>query len=235
MSGMEEIKMKVVYGHTDSIYVQIPDVETAKGICNVLNNHVRELFPNAMNLDNHPVNLEFEKFYKSLGVGCTKNRNAGFISWKDGEWLAEPEFVVTGFSMKKITETAMAKEVQSTLLKMWAEEKTESEIVEYLMKKYDDALYGKIPFTSVVNRSRIRGDRLKVKLSCGHTRTMFDLIANHGFCGLVHERNGHERVCKGDDAVTLEKKKPTIGSGITGVLYYNTLIIVHYYFFNIYM
>lgn len=214
--------MKVVYGHTDSIYVQIEDVEKAKKTCEIINEHVKGLFPNIMGLEKHPVNLEFEKFYKALGVGCLKNRNAGFISWKDGEWLAEPEFVVTGFSMKRMTETALGREVQSTLLKMWAEENSESEIVEYLCQKYNDVIQGKIPIEQVVNRSRIRGDRLKVKLSCGHHRTMFDLMKNGGDCGLPHERNGEMVTCYGGDAKTLEGKKPTVGSGIAGVLYHNT-------------
>ena len=138
--------MKVVYGHTDSIYVKIEDVEKAEQVCEDLDAHVQSLFPNPLGLDPHPVSLEFEKFYKSLGVGCTKNRNAGFISWKDGEWLAEPEFVVTGFSMKRITETKLGREVQETVLKMWANEKTEQEIVQYCQQKYNDVMDGKLPF-----------------------------------------------------------------------------------------
>ena len=92
--------MKVVYGHTDSIYVKIEDnnIETAEKALVVLNEHVRELFPNVMGLKEHPVTLEFEKYFKSLGVGATKNRNAGLITWKDGNFLEEEEFVMTGFN-----------------------------------------------------------------------------------------------------------------------------------------
>jgi len=217
--------MKVVYGHTDSIYVKIEDVEKAEQVCEDLDAHVQSLFPNPLGLDPHPVSLEFEKFYKSLGVGCTKNRNAGFISWKDGEWLAEPEFVVTGFSMKRITETKLGREVQETVLKMWANEKTEQEIVQYCQQKYNDVMDGKLPLTDVVNRSRVRANRMNVKLSCGHINSFEELMENGGNCKHIIEDkySGEERQCMGADPKTLEGKQPSIGSGILGVLYYNSL------------
>ena len=67
--------MKVVYAHTDSIYIPIENVEKAKEIVKIVNDHVRELFPNVLNLENHPVTLEFEKYYRTLGVGVKKNRS----------------------------------------------------------------------------------------------------------------------------------------------------------------
>ena len=60
--------MKVVYGHTDSIYVQVDSVEKAQGAIEHINNEVRKKFPNVLDLDEHPVVLEFEKFYSSLVV-----------------------------------------------------------------------------------------------------------------------------------------------------------------------
>ena len=57
--------MKVVYAHTDSIYIPIDNINKAKKVCNELNNHVRESFPNVLGLENHPVTLEFEKYYES--------------------------------------------------------------------------------------------------------------------------------------------------------------------------
>ena len=77
--------MKVVYAHTDSIYVPIENVEKAEKICKELNSMSR-LFQICSAWNTYPVQLEFEKFYQSLGVGCTKNRNAGFNSWKDGKY-----------------------------------------------------------------------------------------------------------------------------------------------------
>ena len=102
--------MKVVYGHTDSIYVQIDSVETAQKAIKEIETSVREHFPNVMGLDEHPVVLEFEKYFSALGVGTTKNRNAGLVSWDDGEWLDKPKFTMTGFTAKRVSETPFAKE-----------------------------------------------------------------------------------------------------------------------------
>ena len=107
--------MKVVYGHTDSIYVQIDSVEKAQTAIKEIEESVREHFPNVMGLDEHPVVLEFEKYFSALGVGTVRNRNAGLVSWEDGEWLDEPKFSMTGFTAKRVSETKLAKEVRESL------------------------------------------------------------------------------------------------------------------------
>ena len=148
--------VKVVYAHTDSIYVPIECIEKAKKVCKEVNSHVQELFPNLLGLTHHPVQLEFEKYYQSLGVGCTKNRNAGYISWKDGEYLDEPEFIVTGFSMKRISESKIAKEFQKNLLQMWASGSPYDKVMDYCKTTYNDVKKGRIPLTDIIKRGRVR-------------------------------------------------------------------------------
>ena len=55
--------MKVVYAHTDSIYVPIESINKAEEVCKLLNSKMREHFPNLLGLEYHPVTLEFEKYY----------------------------------------------------------------------------------------------------------------------------------------------------------------------------
>ena len=105
--------------HTDSI-VQIDSVEKAQTIKEI-EASVREHFPNVLGLDEHPVQLEFEKYFSALGVGTTKNRNAGLVSWEDGVWLDKLKFTMTGFTAKRVSETKLAKEVQTSVLQMWVE------------------------------------------------------------------------------------------------------------------
>jgi len=217
--------MKVVYGHTDSIYVQIPTIEQSQSICEEINTHVQTLFPNVMGLENHPVQLEFEKYYKTLGVGTVMNRNAGFISWKDGYNLPEPEFVVTGFTMKRISQTQLEKEVQKTVIEMWVTEKTEEEITKYVKTIFNDVRQGQISLSDITKRTRLREERLKIKHRCGKQFT---------FDGLINIWRTHNRMASlypeclkcGEDMpkamfTTLEGKRITIGSGIAGLLYYN--------------
>ena len=154
--------MEVVYGHTDSIYCQVDSVEEAQSVLSTLNDHVRSKFPNVLGLDEHPVTLEFEKYFRTLGVGATKNRNAGLITWKDGEFLDEEEFVMTGFTAKRVSETQLDKEVQITVLNMWVNEKTEDEVVQYLNEIYEKTKLGKIKTERVLKRSRYRPERFHV-------------------------------------------------------------------------
>jgi DNA polymerase elongation subunit (family B) len=202
--------MKVVYGHTDSIYVDIEDdsIETAKETLKILNEHVRKSFPNVMGLEEHPVTLEFEKYFKSLGVGATKNRNAGLITWKDGVFLDEPEFVMTGFTAKRVSQTQLAKDVQLNVLNMWVEGKTEEEVTGFLNNKYNSVMNGDIPLSDILQRSRYRENRFQVECkNCFRKNNLFTLIETP--CCTATTRN----------FTTLEGKRPTIGSGIAGVLF----------------
>ena len=202
--------MKVVYGHTDSIYVDIEDnsIETAQKTLEILNEHVRKSFPNVMGLEEHPVTLEFEKYFKSLGVGATKNRNAGLITWKDGVFLDKPEFVMTGFTAKRVSQTQLAKDVQLSVLNMWVDGKTEEEVTSFLNNKYNSVMNGEIPLSDVLQRSRYRENRFQVECkNCFRKNNLFTLTETP--CCTATPRN----------FTTLEGKRPTIGSGIAGVLF----------------
>ena len=217
--------MKLVYGHTDSIYVQMP-MEQTEDTLEILNNHVREKFPNLLGLDEHPVNLEFEKYYSSLGVGCTKNRNAGLITWKDGKYLDEEEFVMTGFTAKRMTITKLARDLQMEVLKMWVNGIPKDVMTLYLQTEYNEVLKGTDfdvdPmhwYKLLANRSRYRSERFKYKCaSCGREYSMQEAIHQHkittsySFCSKCGEEL---------DLVTLVGKRPSIGSGVEGVIWYN--------------
>jgi len=205
--------MKVVYGHTDSIYVQIDSVETAQKAIKEIEASVREHFPNVMGLDEHPVVLEFEKYFSALGVGTVRNRNAGLVSWEDGVWLDKPKFTMTGFTAKRVSETKLAKTIQTDVLKMWVQQKSKVDINKYLHKEYIKVLNGNIPISSIIKRSRLRPARFTVK--CPECRTKYHLRECIELKHSVCEKCATET----SKFTTLEGKKPTIGSGIAGVLY----------------
>jgi len=148
--------MKVVYAHTDSVYIPIENVDKAQIICKEINAKVQEAFPNILGLDDHPVQLEFEKFYKTLGVGIKKNRNAGFISWKDGYYLDNPEFVVTGYSMKRRSESKICRDFQKELLQLWVSEEPLDNINMFCKDIYNDVKHGRYEIKDIVKRSRVR-------------------------------------------------------------------------------
>jgi len=205
--------MKVVYGHTDSIYIKIPTIKQAQSVVKIINNHVKSKFPNVMNLPTHPINLEFEKYFSTLGVGKTKNRNAGLISWKDGKYLDEPEFVMTGFTAKRISETTLAKEVQIKLLKLWIQNTSKEEILEYLIERYKTTLEGEIPLSKIIKRSRYKEERFHVYCNtCKKDYYLTDTKCSHTLTTA-------QKIGKGWRSAN---KKPRVEAGIVGILLYNS-------------
>jgi len=202
--------MEVVYGHTDSIYIKVESIEQAHESLKEINDYVRESFPNTLELNEHPVVLEFEKYFSSLGVGVTKNRNAGLISWEDGVFLEEPKFTMTGFTAKRISETPLAKRIQTTVLEMWVEGKSEDDIVDYCREEYLKTLNGENPITDVVKRSRLKESRFSLKCSCNKKYNLLE-IYDVEYCSKCAKLKKH--------FTTLDGKRPSIGSGIAGMLY----------------
>ena len=207
-------RMKVVYGHTDSIYVKVDSIKKAQSAVKIINNHVKTKFPNVMNLEEHPLNLEFEKYFESLGVGATKNRNAGLITWKDGNFLIDNEFFMTGFTAKRISETPLAKEVQIKVLNMWVAQKTQEDILEYLTDIYQTTLNGNIPLNMILKRSRFKEERFHVYCKdCKKAYYLTDTKCNHTLTTAQKRGKGW----------TSAEKRPSVGAGIVGVLMYNKL------------
>ena len=146
----QELGYKVIYGHTDSIFVQVKDVEDAQNLRHILNMYIsQEIF-------REPVELEFEKFASKFFLAAKKNRYCGWLSWKDGEYLDEEKFMVMGFEMKKSNETKLAKEFQETLLKMVSKGKTHKEIIDYCNKIYAKVVKGQVELKEISKRSRLR-------------------------------------------------------------------------------
>jgi len=220
----------IKYGHTDSLYVGVDSPEHAMEIVEVLNEKVRKYFPNVFDLEEHPVTLEFEKFFRTLGVGSVKNRNAGMISWVDGNYLDEEKFVMTGFTAKRMSETPLSKDVQLTVLKMWVNEKSEEEIVAFLKDKYNEVITGEIPLEQLVKRTRYREERFTV------------FCSNCKKNGWKNKYDLHDLMkapcCNNPTYRTSQDKKATIGAGVEGVLFHNRLnpenpITDSYYFLRI--
>ena len=216
--------MKVVYAHTDSLYVPVPSIEKAQEVREILNTHIQEnVFPNLMGLEDHPMDLEFEKYYSVLGVGATRNRNAGFINWKDGVHLQKPEFVCTGFTLKRIAESVIGKEVQKTALEMWINQKTEEDIISYVRDMYDKVRTGQVDKSDLIKRSRVKENRLKVKCHNLRCRKIYDVDYVRGLLSVLSTAECEKESCnrKLKQCTTVEGKRPAFGGGFAGVLYYN--------------
>lgn len=212
--------MKVVYGHTDSIYVQIDGIEKAKEVVEELNKEVREIFPNVLGLEEHPVTLEFEKFYESLGVGVTKNRNAGLISWKDGEYLEDKEFTMTGFTAKRVSETPFAKNLQKEILFDWVSGISYENLCQKLHSLRTDVMANKINNSDFIKRSRL--DKKRLEVFCPNCKAKYNLLNLHTMPHCVNIVNKElKQICGNskENYQTLEGRKPSISAGIVGLVF----------------
>ena len=208
--------MKVVYGHTDSIYVQIDSIEKAKEVVKEVNEHVQKIFPNVFGLEQHPVDLEFEKYYSTLGVGTVKNRNAGLISWEDGRFLDKQKFIMTGFAAKRVSQTQLEKRIQMKVLEMWVGKKTLAEVNEYLHEEYVKTLHqNNLPLSDIVKRSRLRKDRFVVQCSCGKKYDVDPSSDNSLYEITYCEKCGEPK----SKFKTVKGKRPTFGEGVAGILF----------------
>ena len=156
-----EYGYEVIYGHTDSIFVKVKDVDDAKQLCIKLNEYIREYV-----FDEY-VELEFEKLAETFFLSKKKNRYCGYLSWKDGKYMDESEFFVMGFEMKKSNETQLAKGFQEQILQMVCKGNDEKEITTYARKLYLQITGGEIPSYKIIKRSRLKRSLDKYKSIAG--------------------------------------------------------------------
>ena len=159
----QELGYKVIYGHTDSVFIKVKDVEDAYALREKLNDYI------SMEIFREPVELEFEKFASKFFLSMKKNRYCGWLSWKDGKFLDEDKFFVMGFEMKKSNETPVAKEFQENLLKKLSLFEDKDSIISYCNNWYKQILTGKVKINDLIKRSRLRGPLSEYKIVAGGT------------------------------------------------------------------
>ncbi|MAP53687.1 MAG: hypothetical protein CL605_02165 [Altibacter sp.] len=154
---------EVIYGHTDSVFIKVKDVDDALELREKLNDYIsKKIF-------REPVELEFEKFASKFFLSKKKNRYCGWLSWKDGDFLSEDKFFVMGFEMKKSNETPVAKEFQENLLKKVSLFECKNEIVAYCNGWYKDIVQGEVDISRLIKRSRLIKPLSDYKMVAGGT------------------------------------------------------------------
>ena len=83
----ESFGFKVIYGHTDSVFVLIPSPQEGMDV-------LREI-----NISMAPIETEFEKWCSTM-ILMAKNRYAGNVLWTDGSYH-DPKLYVKGIEMKQ--------------------------------------------------------------------------------------------------------------------------------------
>ncbi len=138
-----DLKVKVIYGDTDSCMVQLPPLDreqtiaTAKVIEKHLNESYKDFAKNQLNADVHFFSIKFEKIYSRFFQAGKKKRYAGSLVWKEGKDVKETDIV--GFEIRRSDTPQITKVVQQRVMEMILEGEGKEQIRKYLIevvKKY---------------------------------------------------------------------------------------------------
>ena len=109
----EERGYKVIYGDTDSIFIQV-DFDKAQELANELTVELRRYFMRKYGLKKEPkLKLKFEKYYERIFFKEAKKRYAGLLVWKKGKKMRELD--ITGFEAIKSDSAPITAEMEREL------------------------------------------------------------------------------------------------------------------------
>ena len=144
----EERGSRVIYGHTDSVFVEAESVDILRATCDDINEVM------------HPIVVEFEKYAESMFIKA-KNRYAGKVVWSEGKHLEEPDYYVKGIELKQSRLPPAMKTTMLTVLRGILDGRTQDEVSESLSTLIDDVVNERVPLEDLMIRgslSRPLGD-----------------------------------------------------------------------------
>jgi len=118
----------VRYGHTDSIFCQVPSPEEGVELMHKINEAM------------YPIETEFEKWCESM-ILKAKNRYAGKVTWTDGEYH-EPEYYYKGLELKQARMPKAMKSTMDEILRGILDGKEQHEVDEVLCNLITDGING---------------------------------------------------------------------------------------------
>jgi DNA polymerase I len=144
-----EMGLTVIYGHTDSVFCEIPDPQKGLNALRTINQRMS------------PIETEFEKWCESFVI-VAKNRYAGMTAWTDGQFH-EPSLYVKGIEMKQSRLPPAMKECMSIMLEGMLSGASEDEVVGALTSIVNDAL-SDMPLDDLCIRAKLEKDLSSYKV-----------------------------------------------------------------------
>jgi len=143
---------KVVYGDTDSIFIQLQGfdtneevVEEGRTIIKALNNEVQRVLNEDFHIRSNNMKIEFEKVFKTV-ILFKKKRYAGNIIYED-------EFVdkikIAGVAARRSDTSRISKKMQKELITMILRGAHKGEATDYVLMVANDMVNRKIPLEDV--------------------------------------------------------------------------------------
>ncbi|HJJ46737.1 MAG TPA: DNA-directed DNA polymerase [Methanocorpusculum sp.] len=150
---IEQHGFEVIYGDTDSCFVQIPvaSLEETMQIAHDLEADLNAGYPRfareTLGAEDCYFSIKFEKIYKRFFQGGSKKRYAGHLIWKEGQKVDKID--ITGFETKRSDSSQMTREVLGTVLGMILTGGGKPEIKEFLSRIITDYRAGRWPLEKI--------------------------------------------------------------------------------------
>jgi len=145
----------VIYGHTDSVFVQVPSVEEGEVLNDWLNSEMA------------PIEIEFERWCDRLLI-TAKNRYAGSVVWTEGVHH-EPSVYFKGIELKQTRlPNAMKTTMRDVIGGILAGEE-ENAVTERLASLVASVVAGEVPIEDLLIKGELKRDLADYK-SIGEVR-----------------------------------------------------------------
>ena len=149
---------EVIYGDTDSCFIQMPEEMTAEEIVEAgttlakqLNESYPEYAKRELNSETSFFSIKFEKLYGRFFQGDAKKRYAGVILWKEGVWVKDGEgkLDIAGFELKRSDSSKITQQVQETVFNMILDGKEKADLQAYVKPIIADFRSGRLPLEEI--------------------------------------------------------------------------------------
>ena len=128
-SMSETVGLKVLYGHTDSVFVSCGNRGFLEGMIDILNTKLS------------PIEVQFEKWCDSM-ILMAKNRYAGLVTWSDGQEHSE-KLYIKGIEMKQSRMPQVMKDAMQDIIYGLLTKQSEEDVTTHLKLCIDNIVQGK--------------------------------------------------------------------------------------------
>ena len=140
----ESLGNKVIYGHTDSVFVEIANPKEGEALCLIVN------------LEMAPIQVEFEKWCDSLLIKA-KNRYAGIVSWSDGDYH-DAKLYYKGIELKQSRLPEAMKTTMQRMIQHLLTGVEEQKVTSWLRELVTDIVSGKISVEKLCIKGKLEKD-----------------------------------------------------------------------------
>jgi DNA polymerase I len=150
---------KVVYGHTDSVFVESPTTKIAKDVEKTINSSWY-IFEKEYNLIPNNYRIEVDKVFTSLLIAGA-NMYAGRLEGSN-------KLVVKGFALRRKSAPTIVKNLQKTVLEMILDQKPEQEIFSYIKDLVKKIRTGKCTIDEITIKCKLKQPLTNYKTNPQH-------------------------------------------------------------------